>query len=354
MKNLTLILSVLSLLTLGACDKGEFGPVANTTNPGSPSITAPESGQSYTLLEENAADTLLTMEWTAPDFGVPVVTNYSIQMDTTQSGNFNAPMQIATTNQTSWSITVESMNTLLLGANIPTGQETSLDFRVVASIADSVQEQVSEPITLGLNPYSLCQFCPAIYVPGGYQSESGYGSNWTPGDAPALGTVSGGDVYEGYVYFSSASGFKLTGSNSGWTNNWGTPDNNGTLEPGGIGNNIGIGQAGYYKIYADIPSLEYNLVRTEWGLVGSATGSWATDQDMTYDQANKVWTITTNLVEGAIKFRANDAWNINYGDNEGDGTLEFDAANIIIDSAGTYTIELDLHGTEYTYSMTKN
>ncbi|PAU95620.1 hypothetical protein CK503_00725 [Aliifodinibius salipaludis] len=356
MKNLTIILSILGLFTFVSCDKGELGPVANTTDPGSPSITAPESGQSYTLLEDNAADTLMTMEWTAPDYGVSTVTTYAIQLDTTQGGNFANPMQLATTNQTSWSITVQNMNITLLGANLPADQETSLDLRVVATIADSVEEQVSEPISLGFTPYSLCQFCPAIYVPGGYQSGSGYGSDWTPGDAPALGSVSGGDIYEGYVYFSSGAGFKLTGTNTGWDSNWGTPDNSGTLEFDG--GNISIGQAGYYQIYADIPNLSYSLVRTEWGIIGTATADdWNSDQDMTFDSSSKTWSITTDLTSGALKFRANDAWDINYGPANADALqgdlIQTDGA-INIPEAGNYTIEIDLNGTNYTYTVTQN
>ncbi|WP_445664916.1 SusE domain-containing protein [Fodinibius sp. AD559] len=356
MKNLTIILSILGLFAFVSCDKGEMGPVANTTSPGSPSITAPESEQSYTLLEENANDTLLTMEWTAPDFGVPVVTNYSIQA--TQDGDFSDPIQLATTNQTSWSITVQNMNNTLTGVGLPTGQETTLDFRVVASIADSVEEQVSEPISLGFTPYSLCQFCPAIYVPGGYQAASGYGSDWTPGDAPALGSVSGGDIYEGYVYFSSGAGFKLTGTNTGWDSNWGTPDNSGTLESGGVGNNLGVAQSGYYKIYADIPNLSYSLVRTEWGIIGTATADdWNSDQDMTFDSSSKTWSITTDLTSGALKFRANDTWDINYGPANADALqgdlIQTDGA-INIPEAGNYTIEIDLNGTNYTYTVTQN
>ncbi|MDZ7660091.1 SusE domain-containing protein [Fodinibius sp.] len=187
---------------VNSCDKSELGPVANTTNPGSPSITTPESGQSYTLTEENANDTLITIEWSKPDYGFKSAPSFKIHMDST-GHNFEDPVQIANTSRTSFSLTVGEMNSTLLGAGYPFGEPLSLDFRVIATLSDSVGQQVSDPITLEIQAYSVCQYCPTIYVPGGYQSASGYGSNWTPGDAPALTTVSGQDVYEGYVYMAS-------------------------------------------------------------------------------------------------------------------------------------------------------
>jgi len=46
------------------------------------------------------------------------------------------------------------------------------------------------------------------------------------------------------------------------------------------------------------------------------------------------------VTDGEIKFRSNNAWDTNYGDDGNDGTLEAEGANIPI-SAGTYTISLD-------------
>ena len=46
------------------------------------------------------------------------------------------------------------------------------------------------------------------------------------------------------------------------------------------------------------------------------------------------------FLDGEIKFRANNDWGVNYGDNGGDGTLELNGGNIP-STAGTYNIELD-------------
>src|SRR5690606_23603243 len=81
-----------------------------------------------------------------------------------------------------------------------------------------------------------------------------------------------------------------------------------------------------------------------WGLIGSATpGGWDTDTDMVFDPATGLWSVTLDLIGGMeIKFRANDAWDWNNGDDESDGSLEVGAANILIADGGNYTVILDL------------
>jgi len=353
MKNLSIyIIALAGILAFASCDKGNLGPVVSS-NPGTPNITEPSSGQSYTLQESNAKDTLFTMKWTNPDYGFPAAPLYHIEMDSI-GNNFADAISLANINGTSYSITVGDMNSKLLGTGYPANQKINMEFRVTADVADSVQNEVSDPINMNLTPYSVCKYCPAIYVPGGYQSASGYTSNdWSPADAPALATVSGQDVYEGYVYIANGgSQFKFTADQS-WTTNWGDNGADGTLEINGA--NIVASNSGYYKMNVDLNALTYTLTNTTWGVIGDSTpNGWNSDQNMTYDPATKMWSITLDLTAGGLKFRANDAWNINYGDTGSDGTLEQDGDNISISSAGNYTIKMDLNSHPYTYSITKN
>jgi len=351
MKKLSiLILSIFSIVALSSCDKGEMGPVVNS-DPGSPEITSPSSGESYTLNEDNAQDTLLTMEWNAPDYGFSAAPSIIIQMD--DAGNdFADPKEFTTTFGTSHAIMVEAMNSKLLGLGYAPEQQVNLDFRVMASLSDSMEQKVSEPITLSFTPYSTCKYCDNIYVPGSYQSASGYTNDWSPADAPNLKTVDLTDNYEGYVYMANdGNQFKFTADQT-WTTNWGDNGADGSLEQDGA--NI-TADAGYYKINVDLLNNTYTMTNTTWGLIGSATADgWNSDQNMTYDPDAKVWTITTDLSAGDIKFRANDAWDINYGDTGADGTLEAGGDNISVSSAGNYTIELDLNNHPYSYTLTQN
>lgn len=346
MKKFNLILlSILGIFAFASCEEGKVGPVASS-DPGSPEITAPESGENYILTEEEAADTLMTIEWTTPDYGFPSAPEFIIQMDS--AGNdFSDPMELGSVQGNSYSLTVGDMNGILLGADFPGGEEVGMDVRVQASLSDSMDTQVSEAISLAFTPYSTCNFCPAIYVPGGYQG-------WDPATAPALNTVSGKDVYEGYVNIADAnSEFKFTAERNWANGDWGTSGTEGELES--PGSNIVAEEAGYYKINVDLNNMSYSMLNTQWGIIGDATANgWDSDQDMTYDSETQVWTITADLTVGEMKFRANDAWNLDYGDNEGDGTLEQGGGNIAVDEAGNYTITLDLSEFPYIYELNQN
>ena len=90
----------------------------------------------------------------------------------------------------------------------------------------------------------------------------------------------------------------------------------------------------------------------QWGIIGDATpNAWNDpDTDMTYDAGTSTWRITLDLVVGQMKFRANDDWAWNYGDNGADGSLENDGDNIVVDTAGNYTVVLDFSTPRaYTY-----
>ncbi|MEM9548986.1 MAG: SusF/SusE family outer membrane protein [Bacteroidota bacterium] len=58
-----------------------------------------------------------------------------------------------------------------------------------------------------------------------------------------------------------------------------------------------------------------NAQITSVGIIGSATPmGWDADTDMTQDPNDTaVWTINIDLTDGAVKFRANDDWAINWG-----------------------------------------
>lgn len=192
---------------------------------------------------------------------------------------------------------------------------------------------------------------PVIYVPGGYQEGSGYGSNWSPDQAPTLGSVNSDDNYEGYVYFADAGEFKFT-EGPNWDVNWGDTGADGILDSGG--DNISIAEAGYYKINVNLADMTYSITKTDWGLIGSATpGGWDTGTNMEFDADSKTWTAEIDLSAGDIKFRANDDWAINLGDDGADGTLEQDGANIAIAEAGSYKITLKLESPDYTYVVEK-
>jgi len=186
-----------------------------------------------------------------------------------------------------------------------------------------------------------------LYCPGSYQG-------WDPSNtSTVLASVANDGKFEGYLNFAEAgTQFKFT-QGPNWDVNWGDDGADGTLEPNGA--NISVADAGYYKVNVDVNALTYTIAKTDWGVIGSATESgWDSDQNMTYDVETGMWSAVLDLKVGEIKFRANDGWDLNYGDDGANGTLEQNGSNIAIAEAGTYTVTLKLGAPDYTYSVVRS
>jgi hypothetical protein len=186
---------------------------------------------------------------------------------------------------------------------------------------------------------------PVIYVPGGHNS-------WDPANTTTvLASVGSNDYYEGYLWFGAGNEFKFT-EGPNWDVNYGDNGADGTLDAGGA--NIVAGEAGYYKLNVALDTLAYTMLKTDWGIIGSATADgWDADQNMTYDPDSGYWSAILELSTGEIKFRANDAWDVNYGDDGANGILEQNGANIPIAEAGKYLIKMKLGVPDYTFSLEK-
>jgi hypothetical protein len=186
---------------------------------------------------------------------------------------------------------------------------------------------------------------PVLYVPGGHNS-------WDPANASTvLASVNSNDFYEGYLYFSAGNQFKFC-VNPDWSVNYGDNGADGTLDPGGT--NISVAEEGYYRITVNLNTLTYNITKTDWGIIGSATADgWDSDQNMTWVPDSGYWQAILELNAGQIKFRANDTWDLNYGDNGADGILDALGTNIDVPEQGKYLIILKLGIPDYTYSISK-
>ena len=130
----------------------------------------------------------------------------------------------------------------------------------------------------------------------------------------------------------------------------------GSMNPGNFGVNGGWGGLRTTKnlvnqFAVDLDALNSSLgSQSDWGLVGSATPNGWNGPDLEMFQTGpQEFSIYAELVSGELKFRFNEDWGNNFGDNGNDGTLESGGANIPI-SAGTYFIVMDLGSGTYTIS----
>ncbi len=185
---------------------------------------------------------------------------------------------------------------------------------------------------------------PKIYTPGSFQDfDFSNTSN-------ALSSVESNNVFEGYKYFPEPNGeflvTRIPDSNAPY---FGDNNGDGTLDQ--FGDNIVVPEAGLYFIKVDLNQNTYEMTRTEWGIIGDATtGGWDTDQDMVWDAENNAMKANIVVTDGAIKFRANDAWEINYGDNGADAVLDFGGDDIMVE-AGDYEVLLFLERPDYTFQI---
>jgi hypothetical protein len=343
MKKYRFIYLVLTAVLVFASCKKETGPVI--TDPTAPAITAPATGLSIVLTEANANTDTLKFAWTAAaNYGFAAAVTYKVQLGM-PGDNFASPSDLITVNALKGSATYGELNNLMMAAELAPAVASEIQVRMAASVSDLVPTVYSNAITISVTPYRVIVNYPKIYVPGSYQG-------WAPDKAPVLSSLLSDQKYEGYINFPDpGTKFKFT-PKPNWDTDWGDTGADGTLEVKGT--DITAADAGYYKINVDVPKLTYTLVKTIWGIVGDATGSWDIDQVMTFDATAGTWSKTLALVAGKIKFRANGAWGIDFGDNKTNLSLEYGGADIPIAAAGNYTITLDLRGPIYTYVIKKN
>ncbi len=184
---------------------------------------------------------------------------------------------------------------------------------------------------------------PKIYTPGSFQ---GYDYSDTNN---ALSSVDSDMRYEGYKYFPDPNGtFRIATIPSESAPYFGDNDGDGTLEQ--FGDDILVAEPGLYKINVDLNDDTYTLEKTEWGVIGDAIGSWDTDVDMTWDADLGALVANITAVEGEFKFRANDSWDLELGDNGADSVLEYGGANISIPQ-GDYEVILFINRPDYSLQV---
>ncbi|MFM9948204.1 MAG: SusE domain-containing protein [Saprospiraceae bacterium] len=338
------LLSLLALMMWG-CSEDEFGPVLSLGD--KPGLTSPTANASYVITEAIVDDVMATFTWTAADFGYEAGIDYDVQIDKA-GNNFAAPVSLGPILKggLSMAVTNGKVNTILLAKDLPAGVSSPVEVRVVASVSSEVDKLISPTLSINVTPFLQAIDYPKLNVPGSYQG-------WNPGDLnTVVYSVRSDDKYEGYLYMNESSPqFKY--ARGSWDTNWGDTGADGTLEPGG--DNIAPGAGGMYRLNVDLNALTHTYAKTDWGLIGSSTPTgWDSDTDMVYDAVSGTLKLTLNLVGGFIKFRANDAWDINLGDDGGNRIMEYGGADIPIAEAGNYTIELILNQANYSYTITKN
>jgi hypothetical protein len=298
------------------------------------------SDDNLVLNEENAANEVLTLTWTEPDFGFSAAALYSVQIDV-QGGDFSNPQIISVGGAFDKTFTVEELNAKLLSLSMLPNEEGVASFRIKATLSE-YQEIYSNTVNITVTPYSsLLDLSTSLGVvgsatPGGWGNENIL-------DLPFYTTATT-NVYVAYVTLRNGE-IKFRNNND-WSENWGDDGADGTLDS--YGANIAV-SAGTYKIEVNFSSMTYTMEEYSWGIVGSATtnGWGGPDMMFHYNSFQDDWRTVVTLGDGEVKFRFNNDWGVNYGDDGADGTMEANGANIAV-SAGHYLVTMNLNTQSYT------
>lgn len=346
--NILLLIALFTTVILfESCEDEPFGPTVALGS--KPAISSPSSGDSYEVTEDNLESLMTNVFWSEADFGYSAAVTYILELDF--AGNaFANPITLAQVSGLEANMIHGNVNNILLAKGAPGGETVDIEIRVRAKVSDDVTQLISDPVSLSILTLEVVVDYPLLFIPGDYQG-------WAPEDSTTIIFSLNSDMkYEGFIWFSIDDAlFKFTDGPS-WDINWGDVELDGILDAGGIGNDIPTGgPLGMYRLQADINALTYKVDQTVWGLVGDASsGGWDNDLLFEYDETNNVLSLTTDLSVGEIKFRANGAEDIAFGDSDGNTRLEYNGGNIPVQEAGNYTVELILNQANYSYKLTKN
>lgn len=312
------------------------------------------------LLLSNATDTVsvITFSWPAVSYPIQSAVTYTLEVDvpadTLGDGAWsNATKVVVGDDALSKAYTGEDLNTLALAKGLIAGEQGTLVFRVQSYMDRGAYTRA---VSVNVTPYENAS---VLYIPGNYQG-------WNPAAATIMSALKP-NIYVAFVNFPEGDTyhFKFT-SAPDWTHiNYGD-GGNGVLSTDGLAGDLVVPESGYYELSANLKTSKWTYTKTTWSILGDASpGGWNTDTQLTYDSAKQVWTVTCDmLAAGSFKFRANNAWVIDFGINA-NGELayadspvyDYDATvqNITVPADGNYTITLDLHdSSNFNYTLLKN
>ena len=348
MKKFKIILVLIAAITsFNSCEKDEL--VFTAQAPGEFAFTN-DFLTEYVLTSTTSANIGERFTWESQSFEAPTAVSYELQGSVL--GDFTDMTVIGSTSGNDLAVTVGKLLSMASEAGLDNDPDTDnpntgdVYFRVRAYSGNNAIETLSSVQTLTL-------VLPEIVDTGGGSGisvsswgvvGSGY-NNWGAfADAPFY-TTDAADVYVAYVTLVDGA-IKFREDNA-WDNNFGDSGADGTLDAGG--DDIVV-TTGTYKITLNLGDNTYTMEEYSWGVVGSAYNDWGADgpdAKFYYDYTTDTFKVGVKLLDGAMKVRFNNNWDLNYGDTGADGTLDEGGDDIVV-TAGHYLITVNLNNGTYT------
>ena len=340
---------------IAGCQKPEMVQIAAPEDVVAPVLEAVEGPIEIT--PSNMVDGKVVFTWSLADFGVMTQVNYSLEAATaanpdtkvTITSGITANAEAIEAGKVSSEIAYEALNAILFNdLKLNDGVAEDVLFTIAAKVGEyapvySNSVAVSCKVTAAEKQY------PKLTVAGSYAY-----NNWTPGKGQFVFDFEGTDAkYSGVIDFGedvSALQFKFVGE--AWGNNEFSVPAGETQAPeaaelplvAGGGDNIAAYTTHrFYSLTLDkgTPKVTKNFSFNSLGVIGDATPTgWDADTDMQFNADKQRFYVDLTLIDGTIKFRADDAWDVNWGG--ADGVLASGADNIAV-SAGNYRIYVNLN-----------
>lgn len=357
------ILILAAALSLFSCKKDaeqfDLQPGAFSGN----ALKASATTVVLTAAKEN--DTAITFQWSDAAFGKQAAVSYILQLAVpadTANNWAKAKTFTIDTKTLKYAFVVKDLNNLLNGMGLTPGVPNAIAVRIKANVNQyNGAESTVPPVYSNTLTQQITSYALTLYVPGDYQG-------WNPAAAPQLAPVAGrAGLYEGYVNITGTGTqyFKYTNAPDWGHTNYGD-GGSGTFSTDGAAAGLSVPGPGYYYLTANLNNNTWTATKTTWGILGDASpGGWDTDTQLSYDATAQVWKVTANMkTNGSFKFRANNAWNLDFGIDAA-GKLKYadnpflgytaGLNNLSVSADGSYTITLDLHiAGNYTYILHKN
>ena len=313
----------LGMMILASCEKEvELTTLQDVTFPSSPSL----SSNSLQLVQEEQNEPVLNISWPEVIYPIDAPVEYTLQFDvptdTVGENAWENALNI-TAGKDVYSKSFQGLDINQMAEEL--GLEPEVEGNIVVRVLAFMDRTVtSEPVGFTVTPYSTVITVPEIFLPGTYQG-------WDPSTAASIPSTEVPGVYQGIMTFpAGALDFKVTVERN-WEENYGDDDSGNLIFDSA--NNLSVPQPGTYQITVDLNTMRWSAEPYSFGIIGTATpGGWDVDTDMTYDAEAGLWKISQYLQAGALKFRLNDSWSVNYGPRNNDEGIAY------LDDPGAHTV----------------
>ncbi|WP_438424343.1 SusF/SusE family outer membrane protein [Aquimarina macrocephali] len=308
------------------------------------------------LVKDLADQRAFTLVWEDAGYNINTPITYTIEAGLGGT-NFETtldPAVIATTSDRFYNWTIGELNNLAIGLGIEPDNEGAIDLRVISSIGTNGGSSIkSNATSLTVTPYATVLPQKDLFLVGSATAPGWENNNNNP---PLVRDPSNQNVFKftGRFLGGGDIAFKFLEVLGEWQPQWGL--SGGSLASsatlGSDPDTFSVAAEGYYTLDVNIQDLTYTVNAfdasgaTDYtaqgiGIIGDSTpGGWDNDTDLTQSAFDPhLWYINgIVLTNGEGKFRANNAWDVNWGaDTAITGYGTAGGPNIPV-AAGTYNV----------------